>query len=154
MNFFSKASNEPVEIFLVEDNLGDVYLMREALRRSHSGTHLEVANNGEEALAYLRHEGEHSVAQEPDLVLLDLNLPKMNGWEVLAQLKDDFRLKHIPVVILSGSMNPSDIRLAYRLNANGYIVKPMNLDHFQVLAKYLHDFWINNFQMDGQRRLI
>ncbi|HJT24196.1 MAG TPA: response regulator [bacterium] len=153
MNFQVQVSDEPVEIFLIEDNPSDIFLLREALRQSHSQIHLEVAYGGEEALAHLRKEGAHASAREPNLVLLDLNLPKKTGWEILAELKEDFRLKHIPVLIWSSASDPSNIRLAYRLNANGYIVKPMDMEHYRVLASYLQDFWIDHFHVDGKRYL-
>lgn len=147
MHFNDQSCLNPVEIFLVEDNPADVFLLREAFRRSHTHIHLKVAYSGEEALGYLhKREGDARIP-EPRLIILDLNLPKKSGWEILTELKYDPRLKHIPVLILTGKPSPSDIRLAYHLNANTLIAKPSDLIHFELLVKYLQDFWIEHFQL-------
>lgn len=152
MNLQIQILEEPVEVFLVDDNPADVFLLREALRQSGIHIHLEVAYGSEEALAYLRKEGHYVSAREPNLVLLDLNLPKKNGWEILSELKEDLRLRHIPVLIWSNAADLANARVAYRLNANGYIVKPMDLENFRVLVSYIQDFWINHFQGGGKHR--
>ena len=120
------ASGRPVEIFLVEDNPGDVCLTRESLKDSKLLNHMSVVNNGVEAMAYLRREGRYLDAVRPDLILLDLNLPKKDGREVLAEIKADERLRRIPVVVLTTSSAEKDILETYDLHANCYITKPFN----------------------------
>ena len=133
-----------VEILLVEDNPGDVTLVKEMLKLSRFPVHVGVARNGEEALTYLRREEPFAYAPEPDLILLDLNLPKKDGREVLGEIKKDPALRHIPILILTSSRNDSDIQQAYQSEANFYLVKPMDLSEFPALMKYLEDFWIKN----------
>jgi len=132
----------PFEILLVEDNLGDITLMKEILKMSKFPVRLNVARNGAEALDYLYHEGSHPDSREPDLILLDLNLPKVDGREVLAQIKRDSQLGHIPTLVMTSSKNEADVLEAYKNNANFYIVKPMDMEHYMVIMKYLEDFWI------------
>lgn len=137
----SQRSTRPVEILLVEDNPGDVRLTREALKEGKVNNNLSVAPDGVEALAFLRKEGKYSGATRPDLILLDLNLPKMDGREVLAAVKADPALKNIPVVILTSSEAEQDIVRAYDLSANCYVTKPVDLDQFIHVVKSVEDFW-------------
>ncbi len=132
----------PVEILLVEDNPGDVRLTIEALHESKVRNTLSVASDGVEALAFLRREGRHRDAPRPDLILLDLNLPKMDGREVLAEIKADGELRTIPVVILTTSRAEQDILKSYNLHANCYITKPVDLDQFITVVKSIEDFWL------------
>jgi two-component system, chemotaxis family, response regulator Rcp1 len=132
----------PVEILLVEDNPGDVRLTQEALRESRILNRMSVAEDGVEALAFLRQEGRFAQAPRPDLILLDLNLPKKDGREVLAILKSDPHLRRIPIVILTTSQAELDILKAYDLHANCYINKPVDLDQFLVVVKSIEDFWL------------
>ena len=132
----------PIEILLVEDNPGDVRLTIEALRESKVRNHLSVARDGVEALAFVRREGAHAEAVRPDLILLDLNLPRKDGREVLAELKADPDLKTIPVVILTTSRAEQDVLRSYELQANCYISKPVDLDQFITVVKSIEDFWL------------
>jgi chemotaxis family two-component system response regulator Rcp1 len=135
------ASRRPAEILLVEDNPGDVDLTRETLLDSKLLNHMSVVNNGVEAMAYLRREGKYVDATRPDLILLDLNLPKKDGREVLAEIKVDERLRRIPVVVLTTSSAEKDILQTYDLHANCYITKPVNLDQFSAVVRAIEDFW-------------
>ena len=135
------VSGRPVEIFLVEDNPGDVDLTRETLQDCKLLNHMSVVSNGVEAMAYLRHEGKYVDAFRPDLILLDLNLPKKDGREVLAEIKADERLRRIPVVVLTTSCAEKDILETYDLHANCYITKPVNLDQFSAVVKAIEEFW-------------
>ena len=135
------ASGRPVEILLVEDNPGDVDLTRETLLDSKLLNHMSVVNNGVEAMAYLRREGKYAAATRPDLILLDLNLPRKDGREVLAEIKVDERLRRIPVVVLTTSCAEKDILETYDLHANCYITKPVNLDQFSAVVKAIEEFW-------------
>jgi CheY-like chemotaxis protein len=129
------ALGRPVEILLVEDNPGDVDLTRETLQDSKLLNHMNVVGNGVEAMAYLRRQGKYAEATRPDLVLLDLNLPKKNGREVLAEVKADDQLRRIPVVVLTTSCAEQDILQTYDLHANCYITKPVNLDQFSAVVR-------------------
>jgi two-component system, chemotaxis family, response regulator Rcp1 len=131
-----------IEILLVEDNPGDVRLTQEAIKGAKMPSRLNVAGDGEEALAYLRKEGKHAGARRPDLILLDLNLPKKDGRSVLAEIKADPRWRLIPVVVLTSSQAEEDIVKAYRLNANCYIAKPVELDKFIRVIRSIQDFWL------------
>jgi len=132
----------PAEILLVEDNPGDIRLMTEAFRRADSSVDLHVAYDGVEALAFLRHQGDYLNAPRPDCILLDLNLPKLDGREVLSQIKQDDNLKTIPTIILSSSVAEADIMESYRLHANCYLAKPAQLADFDRVVKSLSDFWL------------
>ncbi|MBA2245004.1 MAG: response regulator [Gemmatimonadetes bacterium] len=143
----TRPLSRPVEILLVEDNPGDVRLTREALREGKVRNNLNVASDGVEALAYLRREGQYAGATRPDLILLDLNLPKKDGREVLAEIKQDPSLRHIPVVILSSSPAEQDIIRAYDLHANCYVTKPVDLDQFITVVKSIEDFWFTIFRL-------
>ena len=141
-----------VEVLLVEDSPGDVRLTREAFRDANSSVRLHVANDGVEAMAFLRQEGEHVDAPRPDFILLDLNLPKMDGREVLGLIKEDESLKTIPTVILTTSDAEADIVRSYQLKANAYLSKPVQLDAFESLVKSISDFWLTRVQLPQQRR--
>ena len=132
----------PVDILLVEDNPGDARLAIEALKESKVSNTLHWAKDGEEAMAFLRQEGEHADKPRPDLVLLDLNLPKKDGREVLAEIKSDPALQSIPVVILTTSENEEDILRTYSLHCNCYITKPIDLKQFLKVVKSIEDFWL------------
>jgi CheY-like chemotaxis protein len=131
----------PVEILLVEDNPGDAELTLETLRESKLLNHMSVVDDGVEAMAYLRREGRYLDAVRPDLILLDLNLPKKDGREVLAEIKADERLRRIPVVVLTTSSAEKDILETYDLHANCYITKPFNLDQFTAVVRAIEEFW-------------
>jgi CheY-like chemotaxis protein len=135
-------NGRPVEILLVEDNPGDVRLTQEALREGKVRNNLNVATDGVEALAYLRREGKYADAARPDLILLDLNLPRKDGRQVLAEIKADADLKTIPVVILTTSKADEDILRSYDLHANCYVTKPVDLDQFITVVKSIEDFWL------------
>jgi len=130
-----------VQMLLVEDNLGDIRLTKETLRDAKVMVNLHVVGDGVEAMAFLRKEGKHANAPRPDLVLLDLNLPKKDGREVLAEMKQDPDLRRIPVVILTISNGQEDILKSYNLHANAYVTKPLNLEQFAKIVKAIEDFW-------------
>jgi CheY-like chemotaxis protein len=130
-----------IEILLVEDNPGDVDLAREALGTGKVRNTLHVVRDGESAMAFLRRQGKDADAARPDLVLLDLNLPKKDGREVLAEIKGDADLKRIPVVILTTSKAEEDILKTYNLHANCFITKPIDLNHFIKVVQAIEDFW-------------
>jgi two-component system response regulator len=134
--------SKPIEILLVEDNAGDARLAREALRDAKVRNNLTWLSDGEEALAFLRRQGKYSHAPRPDLILLDLNLPRKDGREVLTEIKSDDHFKRIPVVILTTSQAEEDILKAYHLNANCYIPKPVDLERFLTVVKTIEDFWL------------
>ena len=133
---------EPVEILLVEDNPGDVRLTKEALREGKVYNNLHWAKDGVEALEFLRREGKHAKAPRPDIILLDLNLPKKDGREVLSEIKTDDGLKTIPVVILTTSQAEEDIVRSYHLHANCYVTKPVDLEKFIVVVQSIDRFWL------------
>ena len=132
-----------IEILLVEDNPGDIRLIQEAFHEGGVFSHLSVARDGEQAMAYLRQEGDYSRSPRPAFILLDLNLPRKDGREVLEEIKRDENLRQIPVVILSTSTDEEDIRRAYDLHANCYVPKPIDMDQLVQLGKSLQDFWLN-----------
>jgi two-component system, chemotaxis family, response regulator Rcp1 len=131
-----------IEILLVEDNPGDVRLIQEALRDGKVWNNPHVVTDGEEALDYVYHRGAHKDAPRPDLVLLDLNLPKKDGREVLAVIKSDPDLKRIPVVVLTTSKEEEDVLRAYNLAANCYVTKPVEFDQFMKVIRMIEDFWL------------
>jgi len=135
-------TGRPIEILLVEDNAGDVRLTCEALRDAHVRNNLSVARDGAEAMAMLRKERIYGEAPRPDLVLLDLNLPKMNGQQVLATMKTDPDLLRIPVVVLTTSKAEEDVLRSYDLHANAYITKPVDFDQFIKVVKSIDEFWL------------
>jgi|SRR5271154_3208116 len=140
----------PIEVLLVEDSPGDVRLTQEAFRDANRSVHLHVATDGVEAMAFLRKQGAHLNAPRPDLILLDLNLPKMDGREVLAHIKEDESLKTIPTVILTTSDAEADIVKSYQLQANCYLTKPVQLDAFETLVKSINDFWLTKVKLPQQ----
>ncbi len=133
---------KPIEILLVEDNPGDARLAEEALKDAKVCNNMNLVQDGVEALAYLRHEGKYADKPRPDLILLDLNLPRKNGREVLAEIKVDEDLKRIPVVILTVSQDERDILETYENHANCYITKPVDLAQFMEVVKAIEDFWL------------
>lgn len=135
-------TGKPIEIMLVEDSPGDVRLTREALKESKVRNNLHVTIDGVEAMAFLRREGEYANAPKPDLILLDLNLPKKDGREVLAEIKSDEHLRSIPVVILTISQAEEDILRTYNLHANCYITKPVNFHRFVEVVRCIENFWL------------
>ena len=141
MNMRETAAT-PIEILLVEDSPGDVRLTKEALRDAKVRNNLHVASDGMEATDFLKRQGKHASAPHPDLILLDLNLPKKGGWQVLEEIKADPRLKSIPVVILTTSGAEEDILRSYQHHANCYITKPVDLDQFLKVVKTIDNFWL------------
>jgi chemotaxis family two-component system response regulator Rcp1 len=133
----------PIEILLVEDSAGDVRLTREALKDAKTVISLNVVSDGAEAMAYLRREQHHAAAPRPDLILLDLNLPKKDGRDVLKEIKESDALKSIPVVILTTSASPVDVERSYKLHANCYITKPMDLQGFTKVVQSIDNFWLS-----------
>jgi two-component system, chemotaxis family, response regulator Rcp1 len=136
------APATPIEILLVEDNPGDVRLTKEALKDAKVRNNLHVAIDGVEALAFLRKQGKHASAPRPDLILLDLNLPRKNGREVLEEIKQDIALQPIPVVILTTSQAEQDVLESYRLHANAYVTKPVDLEQFLRVVGSIEEFWL------------
>lgn len=132
----------PIEILLVEDNPADVRLTMEALKEEKIFNNLNVVNDGVEAMDYLNKKGKYSAAKRPDLILLDLNLPRKDGREVLSEIKGDEKLRVIPVVILTVSKAEEDILKTYNLHANCYISKPLDLTQFAKVARSIQDFWL------------
>jgi CheY-like chemotaxis protein len=132
----------PIQVLLVEDSPGDVRLTQEAFADANREILLHVASDGMEAMAFLRREGVHSDAPRPDLILLDLNLPKMDGREVLTRIKEDDDLKSIPTIILTTSDAEADIVKSYQLQANSYLSKPVELGAFEELVKSINDYWL------------
>jgi chemotaxis family two-component system response regulator Rcp1 len=132
---------KPIEILLVEDNPGDARLTREALSMSKIHNNLHYARDGEEAMRFLKRQGTFSDAPTPDLILLDLNLPKRDGREVLEDIKKDPLLMHVPVVILTSSQAEEDILRAYRLHANCFITKPVDFEQFNKVVRSIEQFW-------------
>ena len=130
------------EILLVEDNPGDAFLTREALREGRFAHTLSVVEDGEEAMHFLRKQGKYQDAPRPDLILLDLNLPKMDGRELLAEIKEDTQLRHIPVIVLTTSDARQDVWGAYKLHANCYLTKPIQMEDFLQKVRSVEDFWL------------
>ena len=133
----------PIEILLVEDNEGDVFLTKKAFEKAKIINNITVASDGKEALRMLRHETPYETVARPDIILLDINLPKKNGKEVLADIKNDDNLKRIPVVILTSSKAEQDVLKTYDLHANSYIVKPIDLEKFKGVVTAIEDFWFS-----------
>jgi chemotaxis family two-component system response regulator Rcp1 len=131
-----------IDILLVEDNPADVRLMRESLKDSKLNVRLAVARDGDEALASLRRQGRYDAIPRPDLILLDLNLPKRSGRTVLAEIKEDPKLKCIPVVIVTSSSADEDVLQSYNLHANCYVTKPLELGNFMSVVKAIESFWL------------
>jgi CheY-like chemotaxis protein len=145
------VNGRPAEILLVEDNPGDVRLTIEALRESKVANNLNVARDGVEALAYLRREGAYAGAVRPDLILLDLNMPRKDGREVLAEIKAEPALRTIPVVVLTTSRAEQDVLRSYELQANCYITKPVDLEQFITVVKSIENFWLTIVTLPNER---
>jgi two-component system, chemotaxis family, response regulator Rcp1 len=141
------GSDRPVEILLVEDNPADVRLTREVLENGQSTAHINVVEDGEEAMAFMRREGEYAESPRPKLVMLDLNLPKKDGREVLQEMKSDPALCRIPVIVLTTSAADSDIHRSYDLHANCVITKPMDLDDFFSVVRMIENFWLTTARL-------
>jgi chemotaxis family two-component system response regulator Rcp1 len=146
------ANLEPIDVLLVEDSPGDVRLTREAFKDAKVHINLHVALDGTEAMAFLRNEGEHANVPRPDLILLDLNLPKKDGREVLKEIKESPTLKSIPVVILTTSESEADILRSYQLHANCYITKPVGLDGFLKVVNSIDSFWLSVVKLPREVR--
>ena len=144
------VAGRPARVLLVEDNDADVRLTREALREAGDGVRLSTAGDGEQALAYLRQEEGFAEAPRPDLVLLDLNLPRKNGTEVLAEMRADERLARIPVIVLTSSAAQQDIDDCYARGANAFVVKPQDLDAFMDLIETIRRFWLGVAQLPSR----
>ena len=138
----SRQQGRPIEILLIEDNPGDIRLTQEALRDNKVRNSMIVAQDGAEAMAILRREGQYAASPRPDLILLDLNLPKIDGREVLRRIKDDKKLRPIPVVILTTSRDEQDVLKAYGLHANCYVAKPVELEQFMEVVRSIEGFWL------------
>jgi two-component system response regulator len=147
------ATAAPVEVLLIEDSPGDVRLTREAFKDAKAHINFYVASDGAEAMEFLNRQGKHADVPRPDLVLLDLNLPKKDGCEVLKEIKGSLALQTIPVVILTTSASDSDILRSYMLHANCYITKPVDLDGFLEIANRIDSFWLSIVQLPREARI-
>lgn len=141
----------PIHVLLVEDNPADADLMRETIEASKLRLDLAVVKDGVEAIQYLRSEGPYLKSPRPDLILLDLNMPRMNGRQVLANVKSDADLRGIPVVVLTSSGAEQDIVQSYNLGANCYVIKPVDLKAFQSIVKQVESFWFTVVKLPGQK---
>jgi chemotaxis family two-component system response regulator Rcp1 len=141
----------PINVLMVDDSPGDVRLTQEAFRDANPSIRLYVVPDGVEAMAFLWQQGVHFDDPCPDLILLDLNLPKMDGREVLAHIKADASLRSIPTVVLTASGAEADIVKAYQLQANCYLVKPVQLDAFEAVVKSINDFWLTRIKLPQQK---
>ncbi|MFC6827025.1 response regulator [Halopelagius fulvigenes] len=147
----SKPNGDPIDILLVEDNPGDVRLTQEAFKEGQIRNDLHVVRDGEAALDYLYQRGEYEDAPRPNLILLDLNLPKVSGMEVLDEIKDDKSLRRIPTIILTGSKAEEDIIRGYELQSNAYLTKPVDPDQFIGLVRSFEEFWFTLVQLPPSR---
>ena len=138
-----KPAGQPIEVLLVEDDPGDVLLIREAFDFNKVHNNLNVVSDGEQALAYLKNQGAYAGANRPDLVLLDLNLPRKDGREVLAEVKADEQLRAIPVVVLTTSEAEEDVLKSYQLHANAYVTKPVDFERFVAIVRQIDDFFVS-----------
>jgi CheY-like chemotaxis protein len=138
-----KPAGQPIEVLLVEDDPGDVLLIKEAFEFNKVHNNLHVVSDGEQALAYLRRQGEYSASLRPDLVLLDLNLPRKDGREVLAEAKQDEELRTIPIVVLTTSEAEEDVLKSYQLHANAYVTKPVDFERFVSIVRQIDDFFVS-----------
>jgi CheY-like chemotaxis protein len=139
-----------INVLLVEDDPGDVLITREALSTAKVLHNLNVVDNGEDAMTFLRREGEYAGVVRPDLIFLDLNLPRLNGHEVLALVKEDETLRHIPVVVLTTSNAEEDVLRSYDLHANAYVTKPVDLDAFMSVVRQIDDFFLTVARLPGR----
>ena len=146
------ATGKSIEVLLVEDNPGDVRLTLEAFKEGKVKTHLSVVGDGVEAMAFLRREGEYVNAPRPDLILLDLNVPRKDGHAVLAEMKGEENLRSIPVVILTTSQAENDILTTYRYHANCYITKPVDFEMFVKVVKSIENFWFTTVELPPRER--
>jgi len=144
----------PISVLLVDDDPGDVLMIEEALESTGAPRTVYVVNDGEEALAFLRQTGEFSQAPRPDVVLLDLNMPRMDGRQVLAEVKADAALRSIPIVVLTTSQSPADIMSSYSLHANAYVTKPMNLDDLTEVVHKIDYFFARIAALPSQRPVV
>jgi two-component system, chemotaxis family, response regulator Rcp1 len=142
----------PIEVLLVDDSYGDTLLTRQALTNSETATNVTIAEDGEQALRMLKRQGQFTRLPRPDIILLDLNLPKLGGREVLAEIKRDAELNTIPVVILSGSRAEAEVASTYALHANAYIAKPVNYANLQEIISAIESFWFNTALLPDGRR--
>jgi len=140
-----------IQVLLVEDSPGDVRLTKEAFREANESIHLHVVSDGLEAMAFLNRKGIYANAERPDFILLDLNLPRMDGREVLATIKGDESLKTIPTIILTTSDAEADIQKSYQLQANCYLTKPVLLDNFEAVVRSINDFWLTTAKLPQRR---
>lgn len=147
-----KVHSRPAEILLVEDNPGDVELIQEALQSGRVLNRISIAGDGEAAISFLRREKGYEDAPRPDLVLLDLNIPKKNGFEVLAEIKSNPCLAHVPVVILTSSQAERDILKSYTLHANCFVSKPVDVDEFLAVVRSTGEFWLNIVKLPGDSK--
>jgi two-component system, chemotaxis family, response regulator Rcp1 len=143
---------KPIEVLLVEDSAGDVRLTREALKDAKVHINLHVASDGADAMAFLGRAGTHASVPRPDLILLDLNLPKKDGREVLKEIKESATLASIPVVVLTTSASEADVLQSYRLHANCYITKPVDLDAFLTVVRSIDNFWLSVVKLPREAR--
>ncbi len=150
MNTITLSTPKHIDILLVEDDEGDVLLTKKALSNGKIYNSLSVARDGVEALAFLRQEGEYAGVPRPDLILLDLNMPRMDGRETLAQIKQDEDLRSIPVVVLTTSDSDQDILKSYDLQASCYITKPVDLEQFTSVVRAIKDFWFSVVKLPPQ----
>ncbi len=142
----------PIQLLIVEDNPGDVRLLRECFGESRLQYEIHVVEDGEQAIDFIFRKGAHKKAPRPDLVLLDLNLPKLDGHTVLDRVKKDPKLKRIPIVVLTSSQNERDILKSHDLHANCYLVKPMLFDQYQSMVKSIEEFWFNMSELPNQSK--
>lgn len=140
-------------VLLVEDSPGDVRLTQEAFRAANPSVSLHVANDGVEAMIFLRKQNGHANSPRPDMILLDLNMPRMDGRQVLAEIKKDDKLKTIPTVILTTSEAEADVAKSYQLQANCYLTKPVQLDAFEDLVKSINEFWLTTVRLPQKRNI-
>ena len=144
---FSEDLSPPINILLVEDNLGDIFLLENALKAWSANLNIYSVEDGEAAIRFLRKEGVYSTSPSPQLIFLDLNLPRKDGREVLAEIKADPNLKHIPVIVMTASASEQDILRSYQLYANCYITKPSNLDQYNQTIQSIENFWLTCVQL-------
>ena len=144
-----QANMDLIKVLLIEDNPGDIRLIQESFKEKRFLAELIIIQDGEEALNYLKRRGEHEYEAPPDLILLDLNLPKLDGCEILAEIKSDNELRRIPVIVLTSSTEERDIYKSYDLNANCFISKPVDLDSFLNVLRSIENFWLTIVKLPG-----